>query len=174
MASAFGHIASAIGIGSLFPKSVFTPQVLLIGAVTATIPDLDVLSSSFGIWGLDMLGHRGITHSFFFAFVWASLLTLLFHRSHKSRLTILLYYFICGASHGILDGLTNGGDGIAYFAPFSSFRTHLPYELIQVSPLGLRNFFSVWGLKVLLSELKWIFTPSLMLVLISNWIRKRR
>lgn len=172
MASAFGHIVSAIGIGSVFPSKMMTPKVYLIGAVSATLPDIDVLSSYFGIYGLEMLGHRGITHSIAFALIWAWVLIKVFHRSSEFERTLLLYYFIATVSHGLIDGLTNGGDGIAYFAPFSSYRTHLPLELIQVSPLGVRNFFSEWGLKVLASEFIWIGIPSAALIVLSKLVRK--
>lgn len=172
MASVFGHIVSALGVGSVFPKRALTPKVFLIGAVSASLPDLDVMSSYFGIWGLDMFGHRGITHSLFFALIWAIVLLVTFHRKSDSKSILYLYYFICTASHGIIDGLTNGGDGIAYFAPFSAYRTHLPWELIQVSPLGVSNFFSEWGVRVLISEFYWIGLPTLFLIILSTVIRK--
>ena len=174
MASIFGHIISAVGIGSVFPADNMTPKVFLIGSVSAALPDVDVLSNYFGIWGLDMLGHRGITHSISFALVWTAVLLIVFHRQSLVKPMLSLYYFICTVSHGLLDGLTTGGDGIAYFAPFSSYRTHLPWHVIQVSPLGVQNFFSEWGVKVILSEFFWIALPSLFLILTSSLIRKWR
>jgi len=172
MASAFGHIISALGIGSVFPKKVMKPKVILIGMVSAALPDIDVMSNYFGIFGLDQLGHRGVTHSLFFAIIWSFVLLIIFHRKNQAKRVLFFFYFICTASHGIIDGLTNGGDGIAYFAPFSSYRTHLPFELIEVSPLGLKNFFTGRGIEVLQSEFIWIALPSLTIFLLSNLIRK--
>lgn len=174
MASAFGHIVSALGIGSIFPKRIMKPKVFLIGAVSAALPDIDVLSNYFGILGLDILGHRGITHSLFFALLWSQILLVFFHRKSESKWFLTFYYFICTASHGIIDGLTNGGDGISYFAPFSSERLRLPYEIIEVSPLGIRNFFSGRGLEVLQSEFVWIAIPSLTLIMLSATKRKMK
>ena len=39
------------------------------------IPDLDVIGFSFGIQYADMLGHRGLTHSIFFAILLGALVT---------------------------------------------------------------------------------------------------
>lgn len=47
MASVFGHVVSAIGIGSVFPAKKMTPKVFLIGAVSAALPDIDVMSDYF-------------------------------------------------------------------------------------------------------------------------------
>lgn len=173
MASIFGHAVSAIGFGSVFPKVIMKPKVFLIGVVSSMLPDIDVISWRFGVHGLDMLGHRGLTHSIFFAIFWAVVLVFIFHRSDlaKNLKVLFLYYFICTASHGIIDGMTNGGDGIAYFAPFSSARYHLPWNMIQVSPLGAAAFFSEWGLSVIKSELIWIGIPSLVLFLLGK-VRK--
>ena len=83
MAAIFGNVISSVGLGSIFPTKVMTPKVYLIGAVSASIPDIDVISTYFGIWGLDILGHRGITHSIVFAFVWAIVLLKIFHKKNK-------------------------------------------------------------------------------------------
>lgn len=174
MASVFGHVVSAFGVGSLFPKKEMTPKVYLLGSVSAALPDIDVLSTYFGLSGLDMLGHRGITHSITAALIWALVIVFIFHKKDKKTNLLLLYYFICTASHGLIDGMTNGGDGISYFAPFSSYRTHLPFELIQVSPLGMNAFFSEWGLKVIKSELIWIGIPSLLLIVSSKIFNLKR
>ena len=39
-----------------------------------------------------------------------------------------------------------------------------PFRPIQVSPLGASNFFSEWGLAVLVSEAIWIGVPALILI----------
>jgi len=170
MASVFGHAVSAIGFGSIFPRTIMKPKVFLIGIISSMLPDIDVIAWNFGISGLDMFGHRGITHSLCFALCWALILGFLFHRKEsKSNFGILLlYYLICTASHGLIDGLTTGGDRIAYFAPFSNARSHLPWNVIQVSPLGAKAFFSEWGLSVIKSELVWIGIPSLVLILLGR------
>ena len=55
-------------------------------AVCAMLPDIDVVAFAFGIPYEDMFGHRGFTHSFFFAAVVGALVTWhLLHPSHPSH-----------------------------------------------------------------------------------------
>jgi membrane-bound metal-dependent hydrolase YbcI (DUF457 family) len=58
------------------------------------------------------------------------------------------------ASHGVLDAMTDGGLGIAFFAPFDNTRYFFPFRPVKVSPIGL-SFFSARGLDVIWSELLW-------------------
>lgn len=175
MASVFGHGIAAIGIGKLFPKKVITPKVYVIGVVSSMLPDLDVMAYKFGLYGDSMWNHRGITHSFFAAFLWAIILLLVYHWSQKriAKIQLGLYYFLATASHGILDAMTTGGDGISFFAPFDVERYFLPWRFIQVSPLGIKNFFSEWGVQVLQSEFFYILLPSLGLGLIGMFLNKK-
>ena len=66
-------------------------------------------------------------------------------------------------SHGLLDASTDGGQGIAFFAPFSSARYFLPFRPIAVSPIGLQGVFGERGLRILASEARWILLPSALL-----------
>ena len=89
------------------------------------------------------------------------------------RITLVIYYFLATVSHGILDALTTGGNGITFFAPFSAERYFLPWRVIQVSPIGVGNFFSEWGLEVLKSEFFYILLPSLLVGGIGHWLNKK-
>ena len=82
------------------------------------------------------------------------------------------YLFFATASHGVLDAMTSGGLGVAFFAPFSNARYFLPWRPIAVSPIGLAAFFSSRGLHILANEIIWIWTPSGLLAL--ALILKRR
>ena len=132
------------------------------------LPDIDVIGFSFGIAYQSMLGHRGLTHSLTFAALAGALVAWhLSQRSHRrthpSHLShpshLFLWFFLVIASHGILDACTDGGRGIAFFAPFSAHRYFFPWRPIEVSPIGA-GFFSARGLDVLVSESKWIWLPS--------------
>lgn len=171
MASAFAHAFSAYAIGKLFPKVLMRKSVFALGILSAVMPDADVIGFNFGIPYEHVLGHRGITHSIFFALVWAALLLLIFHRKEQlaDKKILFAYYCIATVSHGLLDGLTTGGKGIAYFAPFMNERMFLPWELIKVSPLSIKRFFSEWGLQVIMSELIWVGIPSLILIGIGQY-----
>ena len=70
---------------------------------------------------------------------------------------VWLFLFLAGASHGVLDALTNGGLGVAFFAPFANERHFFPFRPIEVSPLSIRRFLSPAGLAILWNE----FTPGM-------------
>ncbi len=55
--------------------------------------------------------------------------------------------------------MTNGGLGIALFSPFDDRRVFLPFNPILPSPIGIRAFFSPWGVDVLITEFVWVIFP---------------
>lgn len=162
MPSIFTHAAVALGIGACFYPSI-PKQALVIGTVCSAVPDLDVIGFSFGIHYGDFLGHRGFTHSLMFAAILAAAATLLFldGKAHVHNLFLLwVYLFLATASHGFLDAMTDGGLGVAFFAPLNTTRYFLPWAPIRVAPIGLFRFFSMRGLSVFLSELVWVWIPT--------------
>jgi len=56
-----------------------------------------------------------------------------------------------------------------YFVPFFPMPMLLDFPL--ESPIGVKDFFSKWGLAVIKSELQWIWLPSFMVVVLSTLIR---
>ena len=138
-------------------------RLLSVAAVCAMLPDADVLAFRFRIPYSHMFGHRGFSHSFFFAALVALVATYLLRRSDSAipMAKTWAILFVAMASHGILDSMTSGGGlGIAFFAPFSNERYFLPWRPIRVSPIGIRRFFSPPGVAVLSSELVWVWIPS--------------
>jgi inner membrane protein len=89
------------------------------------------------------------------------------------RFPLWIYFFLATASHGLLDAMTDGGLGVAFFSPFSNTRCFLPWTPIRVSPIGVGRFFSERGLAVIQSELFWIWLPSAILIT-SFWKLRRR
>jgi inner membrane protein len=72
--------------------------------------------------------------------------------------------FMVGATHPILDALTNGGLGVALFAPFDNTRYFFPVTPIEVAPISLEEFLGEWGVQVLMSEFLWVWIPTLLVV----------
>ncbi|OGI41699.1 MAG: hypothetical protein A2140_03620, partial [Candidatus Muproteobacteria bacterium RBG_16_62_13] len=108
-------------------------------------------------------GHRGFTHSIFFA-VLIELLGLAAARAFgTTRIAAFLFLFVSTVSHGLLDALTNGGLGIAFFAPFDNTRYFLPWQVIEVSPITTSRFLSARGWAVIQSELPWVWLPAITL-----------
>src|ERR1700740_1302782 len=169
MASLISHAVAALAIGTLFARPQVPKRVWVIGAVCSMLPDIDVLGFRFGIHYGDFWGHRGFTHSLLFAGVIATLaLVVGLPRalSGLSRGWLCLYFFLAAASHGILDAMTNGGLGVAFFSPFDNTRYFFPWHPIVVSPISLTGFFSARGTAVLQNELIWIWIPAGLLVLL--------
>jgi len=117
MASALSHAMVAATLGQAFTSKELRGREVFLGAFCSVMPDLDVIGFSMGIQYGDVWGHRGLTHSFLFAGLLAvSLVALWYRRKSTAVMTgLFLYFFLCAASHGVLDAMTNGGLGVAFF-----------------------------------------------------------
>jgi inner membrane protein len=96
-------------------------------------------------------GHRGFTHSIVFALLLAAVAALLLRPERRA----FAFVFVCTLSHPLLDALTNGGRGVAFFSPFSNHRYFFPWRPIAVSPIGR------FDVGVFLSELTWVWLPAI-------------
>ena len=175
MASAFSHAVAGLAIGTAFWRPGVPTRYWVLGAVAAALPDLDSIGFRFGIAYGDMLGHRGLTHSLLFAGVLGAAIVALAFPSGAgpiSRSQLWLYFFLATASHGVLDAMTNGGLGVAFFAPFDNSRYFFPFTPVAVSPISVRGFFTARGVRVLASELIWIWLPAIAFVLAVVCLRR--
>jgi inner membrane protein len=161
MATIIFHGVAAASIITVFPIQK-SWKIYLLGIVGSMLPDIDVIGFYNNIPYGNLLGHRGITHSILFAFVYGAVIGLIFHKMYY-RATILLA--LCTLTHTLLDAMTNGGLGVALFAPFENSRHFFSFRPIAVSPLGIHNFLNSNGLSVLKNEFIWIGLPSLALIL---------
>lgn len=172
MPTVLTHGLTALAMGSLAYTPRLPPRFWWLAMSCAMLPDIDVLGFQLGIVYGDLWGHRGMTHSLLFALVISLCVVSLFFAADKyksQRMRLVLFYFLVTASHGLFDALTNGGLGIAFFAPFDSTRYFLPVQPISVSPIGIENFFSHGGYAVLMSELFWLGIPTACLLLVGGW-----
>ena len=162
MASAFSHAIVALAMGKAFRTKELSWRELSLGALCSVVPDLDVIGFSFGIQYGDMWGHRGMTHSVVFAALLAGSLVALWYRSKPAvaMTGLFLYFSLCTASHGVLDAMTNGGLGVAFFSPFDTTRYFFPVRPVLVSPISVSEFFSAYGIRVMVSEAAWIWLLS--------------
>jgi inner membrane protein len=80
--------------------------------------------------------------------------------AQASRLMLFGFLFLSTLSHGLLDALTSGGLGVAFFAPFEDRRYFFPWRPIRVSQISVCRFFSATGVRVLCSELQWVWLPA--------------
>lgn len=129
---------------------------LAAGALCA-LPDADVLW-----WGLTTYGapwgHRGMTHSLAAAAVIGTAAAFALRRRLSFRggtPGLALFLSLVVASHGLLDALTDGGRGVAFFSPFDTTRHFFPVTPIPVAPItfdltspGLWDVFAVEALLI--------------------------
>jgi len=167
----------ALATGSAFPGPRLPRGVLALGACLAVLPDIDAFGYWAGVPYDSLWGHRGITHSLAFAvLVAAGTAAIAFRRDDPSlsRSRLGLFLFVVMVSHGLLDACTNGGLGIAFFAPFDDSRYFFPVRPIEVSPIGIRRFFTARGWVIAGSELRWIWLPSAVLAGSAALVRRIR
>jgi inner membrane protein len=177
MASAFTHAFFAAAMGGAYARGRVPARFWVLAMLCAVLPDADVLAFGFGVPYGSMFGHRGFTHSLVFALALGVLVAFVFFRDAPNRAALAAFFSLATASHAALDMLTNGGLGVALFAPFSGRRYFFPFRPVEVSPIGVGEFFTEWGLVVILSELLWVWLPAslcLALVLIFRRARGRR
>ena len=172
MATCFSHPAVPLAIACWFP-SLRRPSLLLAASILSAAPDLDAIGYFAGVPYESWCGHRGCTHSLLFAAaIGAVLAPWLARRNQLPRARVAAFLAVAMASHGIVDMATNGGLGIALLWPFSDARLFWPWQPIEVAPLGIRAFFSQWGLDVLASELVWLWLPAIVIGAIGLLVRR--
>ena len=182
MPTVITHSAIAVSTAVGFSYAKLSLKLLILSIACSILPDVDV----FGYHWLyipsnHFFGHRGFFHSPFFAALLSILIVSIFYRKEvifsKQWWRHILYFFILTTSHGILDALTNGGQGIALLSPVSNNRYFFPWTPIEVSPLNIKAFLSQRGLTVLKNEIIWIWAPSILIVILfklkRNMMRKK-
>lgn len=172
MPTVLTHALAGAAIGQALAPCSRRSEITWIAAACAMLPDADAIGFQLGIPYDSLLGHRGFTHSLFFAGLTALVVASLF-RNRSQLVQIFVCIFIATASHGFLDAFTNGGLGVAFFSPFDPARHFFPLRPILVSPIGVAAFFSGRGLPVLASEMAWVWPASLGLFLVARFARCR-
>jgi len=159
MPTIFTHPAVSLGLAPWLRR--IPASCVLLGAVLSIVPDLDVISFKLGIPYTHPLGHRGFTHSIVFALLVSICAALAARRvsgSPVSLSALVPFFFVSIASHGLLDAMTTGGEGVGFFIPISNHRYFFPFRPIRVSPIGAGPFVAR-AAAVLGSELRWVWLP---------------
>jgi inner membrane protein len=171
MATPFSHLAVPLALTAALGPDLVPPGLMILAIACALLPDLDALGLWLGIPYEHPFGHRGFTHSLPFSAVLAGAGSLLAPAVGAQPAVAFWVLLVSAASHGVLDAMTNGGLGIAFFSPFSHRRHFLPWRVIEVSPLRPSALFSRRGLCVLRSEMRWVWIPCLVLALAGMALR---
>ena len=157
--AAVGFIASKGAAEATAPNT----RIVIASMALAALPDADALFFGAIPYG-HPFGHRGFTHSLFFAALIGLLVAVVFSKAGwapaYSFLPLAILFPVATASHGFFDAMTDGGLGVAFFAPFSNHRYFFPWRPISVAPLSLEGLMNSRGVRVLRVEVElfWIFT----------------
>jgi inner membrane protein len=158
------HAVVGLGMARVFTDRSMPPLYWGLSATLSMLPDIDVIAFPLGIPYGARFGHRGFSHSLYCAALVGSIagwLTAGYLGMPWWKLAA--FFSAVMASHGLLDAFTNGGMGIALFSPFDSTRYFFPWRPVQVSMIGF-GFFTRWGARALLSEVFWIWIPTIAIV----------
>ena len=131
MPSSMAHGLAALTVAHLaFPSA--PPRYLYVSAAAcAVLPDLDAIGRPFGAPDIQWLGgHRALTHSVAFAAALAFLVGAVLFRGaeRRTRISRMICLAVATAMHGALDALTTYGDGVEFFAPFTTRRYKAPWQ----------------------------------------------
>ena len=173
MPTVLSHPAVPLALAAIAGSARINPRLLCAGVVAVVLPDADVLTFRLGVAYASEFGHRGFSHSLLFAALVAAIAAFCAPSLKTPRCTAAWFTGLACASHGLLDMLTNGGHGVAYFWPLSEARFFFPVRVIEVSTLNLRSFFGPTGLAVLISEFRWVWLPAISAALVGIGIRRR-
>jgi len=166
VASAISHPAVPLAIAVALGPARIPPALTAVACAASVLPDIDSVGFALGIPYGHPLGHRGFTHSIAFALLLGFSCIPFAALLGASRLAVFGLVFASTVSHGLLDAMTTGGLGVAFLSPFSNDRFFLPWRHVLVSPIGVVAFLSARGLRVLASEVLWIWTPCAVLAVL--------
>ncbi len=175
MPSIISHAVVGLAAASAVSAKTMPLRFWILSVLCPVLPDADTIAFRLGIPYSHFFGHRGFFHSLFFALTVAVSVSTIFFKEHA--LFTHNWFLLCGyfslitATHGILDAFTNGGLGIALLSPFNGKRYFFPWTPINVSPIGIASFFSEWGKRVIISEIVWVWVPSVLIMIAIRIIR---
>jgi inner membrane protein len=172
MASAFGHAAASLALSQtgLIKKPDW--KLLILGIAVSIFPDADAIGFTFDVPYNSFWGHRGFSHSIVFAVILAGIITVFYRKeSARKQASVFVFLFLSCISHAVLDAMTTGGLGVAFFAPFNNKRYFFSFRPIKVSPISVKSFFEGKGIAVIQSEAIWIGIPCTAIMVISLLIR---
>jgi inner membrane protein len=159
LATPISHLAVPLALTAALGPGLVPPGLAVLALAYSVLPDLDAVGMWFGVPYAHPFGHRGFTHSVFFSVVLAGVGTLFAGELGAQPWLVFPVLFVTLISHGALDAMTDGGLGIAFFSPFSHRRYFLPWRMIAVSPLSPMALLSWRGLRVLGTELRYVWVP---------------
>jgi inner membrane protein len=161
-----------------FAPGRFRRSVTALAALTAVLPDFDLVPFYLGADHGGLWGHRGFTHSLVFAACTAACgaALLLGRRRYLTieAIRVLSILLAAAVSHPMLDAFTRAGPGVALLAPFDQARYFFPVRRIAGALPRPAALFGHPGLAAFAGEFVWIWIPAILLVTAAELRRRRR
>jgi len=175
MPTVITHGIVGLAAGNILPVKDLPKRFWFLTLICPMLPDADIIGFRFGIHYGDFFGHRGFFHSLFYALLLTLFVVCVFFRDKKifskDWFLFVLYFFLLTGTHGVLDAFTDGGLGIALLSPFDNSRIFFLWQPIEVAPIGISRFFSPWGVRVIISEMLWVWLPAISLLIVVKLFR---
>jgi inner membrane protein len=164
--ASIGHLAVGAALGAIYSRtSGSNPRTAIpVFALLALAPDLDLVTAAFGALPDTPTSHRGITHSLPFAAIVALAVGLCARRWGRGRLAGALTLGALG-SHGILDAMSQLGDGPMMFWPFTTQTYVLAWRPIP-GVLSASYYLTLEAIPTLLAE-TFLFLPFIVFALLT-------
>jgi len=135
------HLALGACVGEVCLSKKLGKKALIWGALAQSFPDIDTFAAFFVPSDKDLIIHRGITHSLFFAIVMGLLFALIASRIHRKQLIpfATLAFFFCGQLmlHDLLDTCNSYGTGLLEPFIHQRFSINLLYVADPLFTIGL-------------------------------------
>lgn len=159
------HALLPIAVAVAVAKRPVPWTLVILAAVAAAAPDVDGLFKHlFPVPPNSIYAHRGAAHSLFVALAAGALAAVFHKRLGVRRLTAGVLIASAMASHGLLDMMTDGGQGVAYLWPVSSVRLFADWRPIHSSPVNLAHLVSETLVR-LMSDLRQLIIPMFVVAL---------
>jgi len=174
MPTPIAHAIVSIPLAKTIMRENNSKKILFWSVFCATIADIDLIGLFLSLPVNSLLGHRGFTHSIFFAFFISLSVCLIFFREfnfkEKRFYFLFINFFLIGLTHPILDALTSKYYGVALLSPFSNYRFAWPWSPINdnIGEVGFFNYYGIFFWQVLMIEVTIIFLSLFCLWLISR------
>ena len=134
------HIVVGACIGEVALGKQLGKRALLFGAVAQSIPDVDFIAAFWLPPAENLIAHRGLTHSIFFALLFAPVVGSAMKWAHRNWPVSLgkwiIFFLIQIFSHDFIDAFNAYGTG--WFEPFNDTRISF-HVLFVADPL-----YSIW------------------------------
>lgn len=164
------HLFAAIPVNIAIMGAVNKKKIILLSLIISILPDLDLIGYFLGLPISSFLGHRGFTHSIFFALVVALMANLLFFPDIKTKdkrfKLLFLNFLFVALTHPLLDFLVNRNTGVALLSPFVLTRFASPIAPIVEESVGILNYYHFYFKEVVKVEFFYIILPSLIYTMI--------